>query len=171
MFTKGDYVVYGSTGICEVLDVTTMDLSGVPEDKVYYILHPYKKKGSEIFTPVENKRTIMRNLILKKDAEELLKNISNIETFKIPNEKFREERYKECVRGCDCLEMMMLVKTLLQRKRERLTQGKNFPATDEKYLRIAEENLYSELAMSLNMEKEAIRDRVSSEVSICQLVC
>lgn len=171
MFVKGDYIVYGSTGVCEVLDVTTMDMSGVPEDKLYYILRPCSKKGSEIFTPVDNKRTIMRNLISKKDAENLVQNISKLEEFKIPNEKFREDRYKECVRGCSCQEMMMLVKTLVQRKRERMGQGKNFPATDEKYLRIAEENLYSELAMSLGQEKAKIQERVSLEVTECHLAC
>lgn len=26
MFQKGDYIVYGSTGVCEVMDVTTVDV-------------------------------------------------------------------------------------------------------------------------------------------------
>lgn len=53
MFRKGDYIVYGSTGVCEVLDVTTMQMDGIPDDKLYYVLRPYQKKESEIFTPVE----------------------------------------------------------------------------------------------------------------------
>ena len=72
MFKKGDYIVYGSTGICEVVDVTTMHMDGIPNDKLYYILHPYNKKGSEIFTPVDNKRTVMRNIIPPLKAKELL---------------------------------------------------------------------------------------------------
>ena len=71
MFKKGDYIVYGSTGVCEVLDVTTMHMDGIPDDKLYYILQPYQKNVSEVFTPVDNKRTVMRNINPTKKAKEL----------------------------------------------------------------------------------------------------
>ena len=38
MFEQGEYIVYGSTGVCKVEKVTTMDMDGVPGDKLYYIL-------------------------------------------------------------------------------------------------------------------------------------
>ena len=41
MFEQGEYIVYGSTGVCKVEKVTTMDMDGVPGDKLYYILRPY----------------------------------------------------------------------------------------------------------------------------------
>ena len=37
MFEQGEYIVYGSTGVCKVEKVTTMDMDGVPGDKLYYI--------------------------------------------------------------------------------------------------------------------------------------
>lgn len=33
MFEQGEYIVYGSTGVCKVEKVTTMDMDGVPGDK------------------------------------------------------------------------------------------------------------------------------------------
>ena len=49
---------------------------------------------------------------------------------------------------------------------DRLAHGKNFPTTDERYLRIAEDNLIQELAFSLGTSKEKISryiyDRISS---------
>ena len=55
MFEQGEYIVYGSTGVCKVEKVTTMDMDGVPGDKLYYILRPYHKEDREIFSPVDNK--------------------------------------------------------------------------------------------------------------------
>lgn len=52
MFEQGEYIVYGSTGVCKVEKVTTMDMDGVPGDKLYYILRPYHKEDREIFTPL-----------------------------------------------------------------------------------------------------------------------
>lgn len=166
MFKKGDYIVYGSTGICEVLDVTTMHMDGIPDDKLYYILQPYQKNGSEVFTPVDNKRTVMRNIIPPLKAKELLESMEDLEDFKVPVQKFREDSYKKCIRGCDCREMMGLIKMLHHKKMDRLAHGKNFPTTDERYLRIAEDNLIQELAFSLGTSKEKISryiyDRISS---------
>nr|WP_300305868.1 CarD family transcriptional regulator [uncultured Anaerostipes sp.] len=165
MFKKGDYIVYGSTGICEVVDVTTMHMDGIPNDKLYYILHPYNKKGSEIFTPVDNKRTVMRNIIPPLKAKELLEKIEDVEEFQIPMQKFREDSYKKCLQGCDCREIMGLIKMLHHKKVNRISQGKNFPTTDERYLRIAEDNLIRELAFSLGTPEEKISRYICEKIS------
>lgn len=170
MFKKGDCIVYGSTGICEVLDVTTMDMKGIPNDKLYYILQPYHKKGSEIFTPVDNKKTVIRSIISREDAKKLLEEVTSLEEFKIPNEKFREDCYKQCVRECNSREIMKMIKMLHLRKHDRLVHGKNFPSTDERYLKIAEENLFSELALVLEIEKNRIKEYVSQKVNTCVVV-
>lgn len=62
MFEIGEYIIYGSTGVCEIVDITTMNIEGIPKDKEYYILHPFGKKGSKIYTPVDNEKTTMRKI-------------------------------------------------------------------------------------------------------------
>ncbi|HIX66689.1 MAG TPA: CarD family transcriptional regulator [Candidatus Anaerostipes excrementavium] len=165
MFRKGDYIVYGSTGVCEVLDVTTMQMEGIPDDKLYYVLRPYQKKESEIFTPVDNKRTVKRNIISPLEAKELLESISSLEEFQIPIRKFREDSYKKCIRSCSCRDMLRLVITLHHKKQKRLEHGKNFPSTDERYLKIAEDNLVQELAFSLGAEENRIRRYIYEHIS------
>ena len=32
MFEKGEYIVYGTSGVCEVTDIKNMDLKGIPKD-------------------------------------------------------------------------------------------------------------------------------------------
>lgn len=171
MFKKGDFVVYGSTGVCEVLDVTTMDLEGIPDDKLYYILKPYQREGSEIFAPVDNQRKVIRAIIPADQAKALLDKLPKLEEFQISSEKFREDSYKKCIRECCCEEMMKMMKTLHHKKMHRLAKGKHFPSTDERYLRIVEENLLEELAFSLKTKKENISKYVydhMKEVAMAQ---
>ena len=36
MFEKGDLVTYGCKGVCEVKNITTLNLEGIPKDRLYY---------------------------------------------------------------------------------------------------------------------------------------
>ena len=40
MFEIGEYIIYGTKGVCQVMDITSMDMDGMPRDTMYYILHP-----------------------------------------------------------------------------------------------------------------------------------
>ncbi len=153
MFEKGEYVVYENSGICQVMDVTTMDMAGFPKDRLYYVLRPDGKKDGRIFTPVSNGKLALRRMMTPEEAEQLIQEIPDIEALGIPNEKCREERYKECIRSCECRELVRIIKTIYIRKKERISQGKKTTATDERYLKIAEDNLYSELSMLLGVPK------------------
>ena len=56
MFEKGEYIVYGHNGICEVEDITHLNLSGVDKGKLYYVLAPLTKKESRIYYPVDREK-------------------------------------------------------------------------------------------------------------------
>ena len=45
----GEYIVYGKNGICQVMGVTTMDMEGIPKDRLYYILRPDGETEGTIF--------------------------------------------------------------------------------------------------------------------------
>lgn len=158
MFEQGEYIVYGSTGVCKVEEVTTMDMDGVPGDRLYYILKPYHKEDREIFTPVDNKKTKMRKILSSNEIKTYLDGFKELDDFQITKEKFREDNYKQCVRGCDFKEILRLVKSLLKRKRSRFLNGKNFPSTDERYLKTAENILFSEISYVLKLSKSEIED-------------
>ena len=54
MFKEGDFIIYGSNGVCQVEHIGSMELQGVPDDKMYYRLVPVYEKKSRLFTPVDN---------------------------------------------------------------------------------------------------------------------
>ena len=78
----------------------------------------------------------------------------------------REEKYKECIRSCECEQYIRVIKTLYARREEKQAQGKKFAATDERYLKQAEENLYSELAIALQMSKKDVQHYIEEKLGI-----
>lgn len=164
MFEKGEYIIYGTSGVCRIEDITTMNMASVPKDKLFYVLSPSSQKGGRIFTPVDSQKTIMRRVLSKEEAAELIDEIPRIEELWITNEKQREEKYKECMRSGDCREWIKIIKTLYLRKLERTAQGKKITATDERYLKMAEDYLYSELEIPLGIPKNEMEDYITQKL-------
>ena len=79
MFKVGDYVSYGNSGVCQVVDVIWMN-AGVSSDteKQYYVLQPVYNASGKIYTPIDNNRVIMRSLISYDMAEALLAHTTEI---------------------------------------------------------------------------------------------
>ncbi len=164
MFEIGEFVVYGNNGVCKVEDIGTLDIPGLPNDRMYYTLKPHKAKGGTIFTPVDNQKVIMRNVIAKEAALELIADIVNIDTLGVMDEKKREFAYKEAFQKCDCREMVKIIKTIYTHTEERLAEGKRVSNCDERYFKMAEERFYGELAIPLEMEKDEVKEYVVARV-------
>lgn len=164
MFENGDYVVYGRTGICRVVGVTTMDMAGIPKDRLYYILRPEGRSESKIFVPVDNQKLMIRKVISKEEAEALIEEIPKIEILDVVNDKLREGKYKECIQSCDCRALIRIIKTVYLRDKKRMEQGKKSTAVDEYYRRLAEENLYAELSVLLGIPKNRMESYITSKI-------
>ena len=154
MFQIGDYIIYGINGVCKVEDIGTVKLSG--NDKLYYTLHPFGEKEGVIYTPVDNKKTRMRSILTKIEAKQLLDEMDSIDDLGITDEKTRESTYKEVMNKCDSREWVRIIKTLDMRKEARIAEGKKITVSDEKYLRLAEENLFNELSVALDIPKDHV---------------
>lgn len=153
MFEKGEYIIYGRNGICKIEDITHLDISGVDKKKLYYVLSPLNTKGSRIYFPVDKKDANARKLVTKQEAWKLLDEIREIPQIWVANEKVREETYKQALNSCDQHQWVSIIKTLYVRRQTRLSQGKKMASTDERYLKLAEDALYSELAFVMDKDK------------------
>lgn len=164
MYQVDDYVVCGNKGPCIVESVGPLDFNGAGNQKEYYTLVPLYSSGSKIFMPVEKENNKMRSILSKEEAEDLLEHISVIEPLWITEEKQREQIYKENVNGGDCTNLVQMIKTLHVRIQKRMEDGKKVTAIDEKYYHIAEDRLYSELAVSLGRERDQIKTYVKDYI-------
>lgn len=153
MYQKGDYVVYGTKGVCLIEDVAPIDWgeSCISAEKLCYKLIPRFVKGSTIYAPVENEKTIIRPVMTKEEAQTVLNRVPKLKTIWIADEKEREASYQRALTSCDSMEWSRIVKTLYLRKQERMKSGKHMTCIDERYFHVAGNILFGELSMPLNM--------------------
>lgn len=164
MFVVGDYIVYGNKGVCKVVNIGPINSTGLSKERLYYTLEPAYTAGSKIFTPVDNDKVKMRPVMNQQEAMGLIQEMDSIEALWILDEKRREMEYREAVGKCDCRELVKIIKAIYLRKQSRLAEGKKITAGDEKYFKIAEEELYGELAIPLKMEKDEVKSFIIEKV-------
>lgn len=166
MFEKGEYIVCNNIGVCLVEDVTSKDMDGVVQEKLYYILQPLDSIDSKIYSSVDNQRMAMRKVISCDEIPELMEGIGEVDILSVDNEKRREEIYKETLHKCECIGWAQIIKTVYSRKKEKASQGKKITTTDTKYLKMAENYLYHELAVSMNLKPIEVKERILNEIGI-----
>ena len=136
MFDVGDFIIYGSNGVCKITHIGPMKMPGVPKDRLYYTMVPCYIRDSEIFTPVDNERVVMRKVMSKDEAEDFIQSISEIKELEIIEEKRRELEYKQAVLTCEPEVLVSLIKTIYTRMEDRIAEGKKVTSSDSKYFHI-----------------------------------
>lgn len=164
MFQKGEYIVYGHQGICLVEDITHLGISGADKEKLYYVLVPLHVRGSHIYYPVDRETANARKLMTREEAEQLVREIPQLPELAVILDKLREDSYKKALYSGNSRQWMSMVKTLQLRRKDRLAHGKRIASVDERYLKLAEDVLYGELAFVLEMEWEEVQNLVRGRV-------
>ena len=165
VFEIGEYVVCGNKGVCVVEDVTKLNISDVDKEREYYILKPLYMAGSTVYVPVESSEKSMRRVLKRDEAQELIKGIPDIPLLVITNEKLSEQMYRECIKTNDCQELIKIIKTIYMRKQKRIQAGRKVTAVDAKYFHMAEDSLYGELAVALEMPKDEVESYITREMN------
>lgn len=164
MFEVGEYIVYGVKGVCRIEDITHIDISGVDKNRLYYVLAPIGENNGKIYAPTDNQKVMMRKVISKEEANQLIEELPQIELLWVPDDRQREAKYKEALGTCDYRAWVSIVKTLYLRKQERVAQGKKITALDERYMRTAENELYSELSLTLGIPKTQMENYIKERL-------
>lgn len=163
MFKKGDFVVNTNNGICEINDIVTMNMSG--SDKDYYLLIPIAEQTAKVYVPIDLAAQRIRHAMCKDEALALIEDIKNINETYIENEKEREKTYKEALNSREPKRLVGIIKTLYLRKQERVEAGKKNTAVDERYFKLAENHLHTELAFALQVDKEKVQEMILKSLS------
>ncbi len=164
MFKVGDYVICGNKGVCSVENITTLSISGVDKERMYYILKPLYMNGSTVYVPVDSAGESMRKVLEREEAQRLIAAIPDIPLLVISNDKLTEQMYRECIRTNDCQELVKIIKTIRQRKQKRIQAGRKVTAVDAKYFHIAEDNLYGELAVALDIDRNEVENYIADAI-------
>ena len=164
MYQIGDIVIYGNGGVYKVEAIGVPDMKHIDKNKLYYTL--YQIYNSEtIYTPVDT-NIFMRPAITYEQAQDLIKQIPNIETEIYHNSNMRvlSEHYQTSIDIHDCLDLIQLIKTVYTKGIIVSEEGKDLGQIDKQFLKKAEDLLYSELAIALNIPKESVMDYIEKSV-------
>ena len=170
MFSNGDQIVYGSTGVCRVEAV------GVPEhlpasdtETLYYKLAPVYSVGY-IYIPV-NAPVFMRPVMNREQAERLVKGIPQVKERDLSqlDNRMLTEKYRNALSHEDPRALVCLIKSVKKKLSDAAKGGHRPAKLDRDYMDRARELLYGELAVSLAIPKETvgsyIREKLGEELA------
>lgn len=154
MYSVGDYVVKANSGVCRIEDILHLDISSADKNRLYYLLVPQEDREAKLYVPVDGKP--LRSVLSEEEAWKIIERIPDIDAAWIVNDKQREQEYKEALKSCDPELLVSIIKNIYIRKKNRHEQGKKSTSVDERYFRLAEQALYSELAFALGRGQKEI---------------
>ncbi len=152
MFQIGDYIIYGSTGVCQVEEIGVPEnFSGADPSRTYYTLNPVYDVGY-IYIPVDT-TMFMRAVVNKEEARALVDGLAalEVEVFDSRNMKLLSDHYLATIQSHDCAQLLRLIKTVNTKARTAAANGKRPGQTDLRFLKRAEDLLYGEFSVALDM--------------------
>ncbi|MBR6115625.1 MAG: hypothetical protein IKQ10_10720 [Oscillospiraceae bacterium] len=165
MFSIGEKIMYGGTGVCVVEEITSVKLSAMEKPRDYYVLKPLYQSGT-IQIPVDNIKVPIRPVMTRFEAESLVDCIPDI-TATICYEKnltALRNHYQQQLNTYDCRDLVRIAKSIYAKKKDAENRQKKIGMTDEKFLRRAEDLLFGELAVALEISRDDVRGYISDRL-------
>lgn len=162
MYEIDQLIVYGSTGVCRVEAVEEpANIPTAEKGQLYYRLKPLYDAGV-IYTPVDT-TVFMRPVVSREQAEHLIRSIPSIQPVPCDSHspQMLGDHYKSFFRSHSCEDLIQLIKTLYCKARHNTT-GRAISKTDQHYLKRAEELLYNEFSVALDIPAEQVKPYIES---------
>lgn len=164
MFNVDDYIMYGMTGVCKVVDITNERFIN-NEKRKYYILSPIYNNDTIIKIPLDNNKVPMRKVISKDDMTSLINDVPNMETLWIDDERKRNEQFQTMLKSGQCEELIKLIRSIHFGKKHVKLSGKKLQKTDKDIKKEAERLLTEEFATILNISPNEVNSDILSKIS------
>lgn len=148
MFKENDYVVY-KKNVCKIKEIKKI------RDTNHYVMFPIDDDTLKISVPIDN--NFIKPIISKEEAMNLIKKIPLINPLDI-DEKDLENDYKKLLQDNNLESLIIIIKTTYLRNEKRIHQKKKISEKDESYFIKAENRLYNELSICLQMSYEETKN-------------
>lgn len=163
MFSVGDKIIYGSMGVCTVVDRRMPDMPGATQE--CYVLEPQYVHNARVYVPVAGTAINMRPLLSAVQAKALVNEMPRLVSFAPSKEKqVHQEIYRTAVRGADSHMLARLIKTLYERKQSNLEQKKNLPMLEKEHYDTARMILFGEIATALDTTISDVEAQVTARM-------
>ena len=165
MFQKGEYVVYGSLGVCRIKDLITRQFEGLDAAHPYYVLEPVYQEGV-LYVPADNPKIALRAVISAEEANRLIDAIPATESKAFHSRSAQElsAHYEQALLSHNCKDLIELTMSIYNKKAALARQNKKFGRVDEHFMKQAEDALNGELAVALGIQKEQVPAYIAQRV-------
>lgn len=164
MFKIDDYVMYGTTGVCKVIDIRKENIINNTE-KDYYVLSHIYSNDTIIKIPVENEKISIRKILSYEEVTNLINDMPNKKTVWIDDERQRNEQFKSMVRSANTEELIKVIKSVYLDKEHKNQIGKKSYINDVDIMKLAERLLNEEFATILNIPLEEVTPYILNNIS------
>ena len=155
MYRIGETVLYGTEGVCTIIEVREMKIGR--ETAKYYVLRPVYREGSTVFVPVNNQMLLakMRPLLSVDEINAMLTDISGEE-----DASQRKTEFQRILLGGDRQELLRMIRTLYLHRQCLQEKGKRLRTNDDQMLRDAEKLLNDEFALVLGIKQREVPEYI-----------
>ena len=161
MFKINDSVIHCREGLSTIVSMSNMN------GKDYFLVSVNRNSGETIYVPVDTASSIIRPLMNKKEADELLLYIKKIKKEFNTNTKQRRDAYKKMLSSGNVKEIAYLYRQLYFYEKiggENNTEIKLGPV-DIDMLSYAQNMLMDEFALTYNVKREEVKDFIEKSIS------
>lgn len=153
MYQKNSYVVYRKD-VCQIQDIVKRKM----DEKEVYQLIPLKDNSLKIEVPVDS--DLLRPVISKEETKKLIESIPNIHPLTEIQDKYIESEYRNHLQNGTYSDLITIIKTTYLRNQKRKEEKKKPSEKDIYYFELAEQYLYQEFAVALDMTTEDVKQYI-----------
>ena len=155
MYQLGQMIVYGSHGVCMILDLEEKRIDG--KSIGYFVLEPVDQPGTRYYLPAANPAALAKSRPLS-TKEQLHDYICNPlgEDLWIDHENRRKQRYRELITSVDLRAMIDMVRIVRNHRQLQLAQGRKFHQCDDNFLRDAQRIVTTEVSVVLQIPMDQV---------------
>lgn len=163
MFKINDYLVYGTTGVCQVLDIKEEQfLNDEPRD--YYILNQIFSQNTVIKIPVEHGSGRLRNLYSKEEIATCIKGMPDHKPLYIEDDRERAQAYRSLLKTGDCDDLITLINSIYYRKNAVVAPTKKYNKNDDDLMKRAQNLLNEEFAVVLGINPDEVKSYILEQI-------
>ena len=166
MYEIGAKVVYGNSGVCEVIGYDAPKSRAIDPKEKYYTLRPLYQSGT-IYCPMDHPNVFIRPIITRETAEKLIDLIPEIDAEPFESSGMQEttEHYRSIIGTHKCSDLIELIKSIYSKKRAVEAKKRKFSQLDSRYMKLAEDLLFGEFAVVLDIPKDSVKGYIKKRIS------
>ena len=165
-FSKGETVVYGGSGVCEIDDIKDVRFYHERPQK-YYILKPlFVNQAQVVYVPFNNEKLTskIKPVISKKEALDLIHGITECSVEWVEDRNARKELFNGLMSSGSRKDIVDVICTISARRKVLEDEGKSLNQQDEKILTDATRRMNAEFAVALGMDPKEIPEFIEVEL-------